>query len=137
MLTIEKALTLGRVDLFSGLAGESLAEIAAVAEETELAAGQRIDATDEPGRAMYVVATGRVQVGDGNGAPTYGPGEAFGERYALDPGEGNDPVTAREDSLLLRIDHENLFDLIAEDPALAKTIIRSLCRRLGKGDRAA
>jgi CRP-like cAMP-binding protein len=65
MLTIEKALVLNEVDFFSGLPGELLTEIAAAAEEMDVPAGQTVTAKGEHSSAMYVVASGRVRVHEG------------------------------------------------------------------------
>jgi len=132
MLTIEKVLTLSRVDLFAGLTGESLSEIAGLTEELDLAKGQPVSSDGGPSSAMYVVAAGRVQIlKEGRIKAEFGPGEAFGVICALDPREVTTTAAALEESLLLKIEHEVLFDLISEDVELAKAIIRSLCRRPG------
>lgn len=132
MLTIEKVVTLSRVDLFAGLSGESLAEIAAVPEEVEIAQGQTVPSEGERSSTMYVVAAGKIQIRDEDRIKAeFGPGEAFGVICALDPREVTTTAVALEDSLLLKIEHEVLFDLISEDVELAKAVIRSLCRREG------
>lgn len=132
MLTIEKALVLSEVDLFTGLPGELLSEIGASAEEMDVAAGAPVVSRGEHSSAMYVVAAGKVRVHDGE--KVLGEIEerrAFGTRCALDPRMRSSSVTALQDSLLLKIEHETLFEFIAESSALAKRIIGSLCRRLG------
>ena len=131
MLTIEKVLTLSRADIFAGLPGDSIAEIALLTEEVEVAAGNAVPSGSERSGAMYVVATGRIKFHVNNSATVEcGPGEVFGELNALDPGNEAISATAMEDSLLLKIEHENLFDVISEDIEIAKTVIRHLCRRL-------
>lgn len=135
MLTIEKVLVLSRVDIFTGLSGESLAEIASLAEELEVAKGEPVPSECGPSSAMHVVAAGRVQILDGDRIKAeYGPGEAFGMICALDPREVTTTALALEESLLLKVEHEVLFDLISEDVELAKAIIRALCRRKGLAD---
>lgn len=132
MLTIEKALILSDVDFFSGLSGELLSEVAAAAEELDVPAGQSVTAKGEHSSAMYVVASGRVRVHEGEKAiRELAERHSFGTRCALDPRERSSSVTAVEDSLLLKIGHEVLFEFIAESPELAKRIIGSLCRRIG------
>ncbi|MDA8124999.1 MAG: Crp/Fnr family transcriptional regulator [Deltaproteobacteria bacterium] len=135
MLTIEKVMALSQVDLFAGLPGDSVAEIALIAEEVECALNQALPSGGEPASAMYVVITGRMgfQGADPADAVECGPGEAFGELCALDPRGETPCAVALEDSLLLKIEHENLFELISEDADIAQTVIRSLCRRLRKG----
>jgi CRP-like cAMP-binding protein len=132
MLTIEKALALNEVDFFSGLPGELLSEIATVAEEMDVPAGQTVTAKGEHSSAMYVVASGRVRVHEGEKViRELAERRFFGTRCVLDPRERSSSVTAVEDSLLLKIEHEVFFEFIAESPELAKRIIGSLCRRIG------
>jgi CRP-like cAMP-binding protein len=132
MLTIEKALVLNEVDFFFGLPGELLTEIAAAAEEMDVPAGQTVTAKGEHSSAMYVVASGRVRVHEGEKAiRELAERRSFGTRCVLDPRERSSSVTAVEDSLLLKIEHEVFFEFIAESPELAKRVIGSLCRRIG------
>ena len=132
MLTIEKAMVLNDVDFFSGLPGELLSDMAAAAEEIDVPAGQIVTAQGEHCSAMYVVASGRVKIHEGEKViRELAERRSFGTRCVLDPQERSSSVTAVEDSLLLRIEHEVLFEFIAENPAMAKRIIGSLCRRIG------
>ena len=66
MLTIEKAMVLNEVDLFSGLPGDLLSDMAAAAEEMDVPAGHAVTAKGERSSAMYVVASGRVRVHEGD-----------------------------------------------------------------------
>jgi CRP/FNR family cyclic AMP-dependent transcriptional regulator len=132
MLTIEKSLVLNEVDLFSGIRGELLSEVAAAAEEMDVPAGQAVVAEGEQSSALYVVASGRVRVHEGTKVVReLEERRSFGTRCVLDPRVRSSSVTAIQDSLLLKIEHEVLFEFIAESPELAKRIIGSLCRRLG------
>jgi len=132
MLTIEKAMILNDVDLFSGLPGELLSDMAAMAKEMEVPAGQTVTAKGEFSSAMYVVTSGKVNIHDGEKMiRELAERRSFGTRCALDPRVRSSSATAAEDSLLLKIDHEVLFEFIAESPALAKRIIGTLCRRIG------
>lgn len=131
MLTIEKVLVLSEVDIFRGLPPESLADVAMACEEVEAAAGEVIMAKGDFSSCMFVVATGSARVHDGDRTlAEYGRGNALGASCALDPHERLTEVTALEPCLLLKIEHDALYDLLTEDVELAKAIIRSLCRRL-------
>lgn len=132
MLNIEKVMILNAVDIFSGLPGELLSDMAATAKEMEVPAGLTVAAKGEHSSAMYVVASGRVNIHDGEKViRELAERCSFGTRSALDPRERSSSATATEDSLLLKIDHEVLFEFIAESPALAERIIGTLCRRIG------
>jgi CRP-like cAMP-binding protein len=131
LLTLEKVLILGSVGMFAGLSGETLSEIAAAVEEVEVEAGGAIAGKGEFGSNLFVVAQGKVRIHDGETElAVRGEREAFGVRLALDPGEHAASATAVEDSLLLKLEHDALFELLTEDVELAKNVIRSLCRML-------
>jgi CRP-like cAMP-binding protein len=132
MLTIEKAMILNEVDFFSGLPGDLLSEIAAAATEMDVPAGRTVTAEGEYSSAMYIVASGRVRIHEGEKViRELTERRSFGTRCVLDPRDRSSSVTAVDDCLLLKIEHEVLFEFIAESQALARRIIGSLCRRIG------
>ena len=53
--TVEKVLFLKSIDLFRALPSEELAQIAEIAEEQPLAAGDQVFAQGEPGDALYLI----------------------------------------------------------------------------------
>jgi CRP-like cAMP-binding protein len=88
------------VPLFNGLDAEALAAVAADARLVRAAAGRAFFREDEPARAFYVLARGRVKFtlvsAEGHEAilRVIGPGEPFGGVAAL-VDNGTYPVTAR------------------------------------------
>jgi HEAT repeat protein len=129
MLTIEKVMILKRTALFSQAPNDVLAEVAGVLERVEVQAGERIITDGERGTSMYIIVDGEVRVHNGDKevarlkAPT-----VFGELAALDPQPRLASVTAVTDLLLLRLDNETLETAIAEEPAIARAVIRHLCK---------
>ncbi len=133
MLTVEKVLLLKGVGYFRELPGEVLAAVAGLCEEVEAAPGQTVVAEGEHEDSLYVVASGRVQVRSHDKMLTQlGVQEAFGELAALDPGERTATVSALEECLLLKLSHEDLYDLMAAHAGLHENIIRELSRRYRK-----
>jgi HEAT repeat protein len=129
--TLEKVIILKAADLFSGTPDEVLAEVAAVACEVELKAGETIFAKGDPGDCMFFIVSGQVRVHDGQHTlDTLGQGDIFGEMAILDPQPRMASVTAVEDTLLLRLDQEALYELMEDRPEVARGIIRVLSRRL-------
>lgn len=129
MLTIEKVMILKRTALFSQAPNDVLAEVASVLERVEVQAGEKIITEGERGTSMYIIVDGEVRVHNGDKevarlkAPT-----VFGELAALDPQPRLASVTAVTDLLLLRLDNETLETAIAEEPAIARAVIRHLCK---------
>jgi len=143
MLTIEKMLILRSAALFAAVREEYVASAALAATEIHLMAGQTLFAQGDPGTAMFVVATGQLEVRvSGERVSVVGEREVVGEMAVLDPEPRSATVIALKDCVLLRLTSENLDWLMGEDVEVARGIIQILCRRLrlrdadsGIGDR--
>ena len=132
-LTIEKVIILKAVNIFSEIPERGLVEAASVLEEARLEAGETVFAKGDTGNSLYVIVDGGVRIHDGDQTiATLGPGEVFGELAALDPEPRMASVTASEPTLLLRMGHAELNELMAGHPEVATGIIHVLCRRLRK-----
>jgi CRP-like cAMP-binding protein len=80
---------------------------------------------------MYIIVAGVLRVHDG--AHTFsqmGAREVFGEMALLDAGPRSTSATASEDALLLRLNREDLFELMDDHSAIARGIIQVLSQRL-------
>ena len=133
LLTIEKVIILKSVSIFSDIAERGLVEAATVLEEIRAEPGQKIFEKGDTGNSLYIVVEGSVSIHDRDKSiATLGPGEVFGELAALDPEPRMASVTVTEPSLLLRMGHAELDELMSEHPEVAFGIIRVLCRRLRK-----
>jgi len=60
--TVEKVLFLKSIDLFRGLPGEELAQIAEIAEEVPVDAEGHVFSEGDPGDSLYIVVEGKVRV---------------------------------------------------------------------------
>jgi CRP-like cAMP-binding protein len=130
-LTIERVLLLKSAGVFSEVPEEDLLELAAAVEEIEVRMGERIFGKGELGSSLYIVVDGKVRVHDGDHElRVLGCREIFGELAVLDPQPRSASVTAVEDTLLFRLDERVLYEMMAENQALARGIIQMLCRRL-------
>lgn len=137
LLTIEKVLALKQVGLFELVAEDDLIEAAYIADEVHVVPGERIMSEGEIGSSMFAIVEGSVRVHRGNREiARLGPGEVVGELATLDPEPRSADVTALEDTLLLRIEGAALSNLMAEQNAVASSIIAVLCRRLRATDKA-
>lgn len=133
LLTVEKVLILSSVEIFSEIPGDVLVEVSAALKEQEVSAGETIIKKGEFGTSMYIIVSGKVRVHDnGKELSVLGDHDVFGELAALDPENRTASVTALEDTLLLKMRHEALMELIPSSVELARGIIRFLCRRFRK-----
>jgi CRP/FNR family cyclic AMP-dependent transcriptional regulator len=129
--TVEKVLFLKSIDLFRALPGEELAQIADIAEEMPVSAGDLVFAEGELGDALYIVVEGRVRVHQGDrGLAEFGERECFGEMSVLDSEPRSASVSALLESLLLKIGREEFRDILSERPEIAVGIMKVLSRRL-------
>ena len=130
MLTLEKLMLLHDVAIFRHASDETLLELAYLLTEEYVVADQPIVKKGDFGADMYIVAQGKVQVHDGDLViEELDAHEVFGEIAALSPEARVASVTAIENSLLLKINHEILYDVMARNIGLVKGIIEVLCQR--------
>jgi CRP/FNR family cyclic AMP-dependent transcriptional regulator len=83
------------------------------------------------GDCMYIIAQGKVRVHDGERTLNFlEQGNIFGEMAVLDAETRVASVTAVADTCLLRLAQEPLYQLMDEQPDLARGIIRTLSGHL-------
>jgi len=110
--TVEKVLFMKSIDLFRALPSEELAQIAEIAEEQPMTAGEQIFAEGEPGDALYLIVEGRVKVHKGEKELVrLGIRDVFGEMAVLDSEPRSASVTAVEDAVLLKIGRDDFRDV--------------------------
>ena len=129
--TLEKVIILKTIGIFAETPDEVLAEIAANTEEIEVAAGHTIFEKGESGDSLYLIVNGKVRVHDRDRFFNFlGERDVFGEMAVLDPEPRSASVTTVEDTRLLRLDQQALFEVMDERPEVARGIIRVLSRHL-------
>src|SRR6185295_11979802 len=134
--TVEKVLFLKSIDLFRALPSEELAQIAEIAEEQPLLAGDRVFAQGEPGDALYLIVEGKVKVHQGDKELVrLGVRDVFGEMAVLDSEPRSASVTAVEDAVLLKIGRDDFRDILGERPEIAMGVMKVLTRRLRETSR--
>ncbi len=116
--------------LFKFVKDDVLLGLSPLLGEQVVKGGEAIIKKGELGTTMYLVVTGRVKIHDGELVlKEMGDHEVFGELSALSPEIRTASVTALEESLLLKITHRVLEDLMEIEPGLSKGIIHVLCQR--------
>lgn len=131
---------LQRVPLFGQLGPAELQRVVDVARERSYPKNSVILFEDDPGDALYVVATGQVKVvligEDGREVilSVMGPGEFFGEMSLLDDEPRSAHVIAMEDSALAVLRREDFESLLTQTPQIALTLLREMSRRLRRAD---
>lgn len=134
MLTVvEKVLFLQDVDVFQNTSTEDLAYIAAITEEVRYQAGSEIFRESEASDSMYLVIEGKVRLHRGDQEVMVAQRkDSFGTWALFDDQARIATATALEDSLLLRIDREEFFDLLTDHSRITQAMMKTLSRRLRK-----
>jgi CRP-like cAMP-binding protein len=128
LLTIEKVLILKSVPVFSSVPEAQLVDLATICETVEYDAGELIVEQGALGHSMYIVADGKVRVFEGaKELGVLGGRAVFGELAALDPEPRAASVEALEDCTLLRLEGENLYDLMSGNKEVTRGIVKVLC----------
>jgi CRP-like cAMP-binding protein len=129
LTTLEKVIFLKSVDIFSHATIEELGRVAALTEEAHFEPGETIYREGEPTDAIFLILKGRVVV-EGNGKVVRDVGErqALGTVAALDLKPAIHTVRAIDSVSTLKLNAEDLQDLLSLDFELVQAVIRSLCR---------
>ena len=131
LLTIEKVMALKTTAIFKETPEDLLVDIAAILQELTFMEGSEIVKKSEIGNCMYIIYSGSVLVHDGDvKLAELKEGNFFGELALLDSEPRSASVTALEDSLLLRIDQEAFYEIMADRSEVIREIMKILCERL-------
>ena len=130
---LEKTLLLKTVNLFQKIPGNVLSKIAQIATEISLETDDVIFQEGEPGKSLFVIITGKVNIlNDNQIIANLEKGNCIGEMSILDQAPRSADAIAAEESILLQIDQDGFFELMAGNPDIMKEIIKMLTKRLRK-----
>lgn len=131
LTTIEKVIFLQNVDVFSEVPSEQLAFLAAIAEEISVLENDVIYNKDDRSDALFLVLDGNVRLDrDGREITTVGSMEAFGTWALFDDEPRVATATAVADTRLLRIDHDDFYELLADNVEVTRGVLKMMVRRL-------
>jgi CRP/FNR family cyclic AMP-dependent transcriptional regulator len=127
--TIDRVLILKKVSIFAEIPHELLADVAPLLTERLADPHERIIEKGEHGDALYIIASGRVLVHDGDRElRCMQANEFFGELSLLDSEPRAASVTALEPSFLFRLEQDDFYALTRERPEITHALNRALCR---------
>jgi len=129
LTVLEKVIFLKSVDIFKHATIEELGGVAALTEEVHFAPGETIFRDGEAVDAIFLVLKGRVEVeGNGKVVREVGERQAFGTVAALDLKPAIHTVRAIDPVSALKLNAQDLQDLLSLDFELVQSIIRALCQ---------
>jgi CRP/FNR family cyclic AMP-dependent transcriptional regulator len=136
MLLIEKILLLKNSDIFKRCSEVDLIDIASICLENHIDKGVTLFNKGETGNCMYFIYSGQVSIHDGeHQIAVLAENEIFGELSLLDSESRSASATTISDCILLKIEQEPFYDVIATSTEILKGIMRTLCKRLREQDR--
>ncbi|POY35314.1 cyclic nucleotide-binding domain-containing protein [Solitalea longa] len=136
MLIIEKVLLLKNSEIFKNSRETDLVEIASICKECSFDKNVLIFSKGDKGNCMYFIYSGKVLIHDErHEIVTLAENEIFGELSLLDTESRSASVTTLTDCVLLKIEQEDFYDVIATNTDILKGIMRTLCKRLREQDR--
>ncbi|HTE55255.1 MAG TPA: cyclic nucleotide-binding domain-containing protein [Kofleriaceae bacterium] len=131
MNNLEKALALRAAPLFASLSADALLPVAALCHQVDLVRNQVLFEAGEVGDALFVVVSGSVRVMRGNQlVARLDAGECVGEMGALDLEPRSATVAADEVTRLIRLERNDLMDLLTDYPELMRGLAEMLVERI-------
>ncbi len=123
--------------LFEGVSEQALARLEAACRLRRLARGQVLFNRGDAADAFFLVSSGSINLGldSANGRELVinemRPGDGFGELGLITGQPRSTSAVAGQDSVLLVIPRRDFLAVLAEEPALARSLLRTTADRLG------
>jgi CRP-like cAMP-binding protein len=135
LLPVEKILALQRVPVFSRMAVEEMRPLAEVAHTVTMTPGSPLFSASGP-VSLWLLLSGEVSLDDHAGGQTAvaRAGDIIGSLSMLSGREIGQSADVLRSGIALRIDREDLFDLLGERPELLRQMFEGMFRM---GDEAA
>ncbi len=132
MLTVlEKVEMLQKVPLFRDVPTESLARIAAIAQEMNLEPRRVLYKENAAADTMYVVLEGEISlVANGQEKRKLGPHRVAGALALLAGSPQPESAVVLLPTLALEIDQQEFHDVMADDFSVTRGILRAVIRQL-------
>ncbi|MCB2221412.1 MAG: HAMP domain-containing histidine kinase [Bacteroidetes bacterium] len=122
---------LTQVRIFSETGQDVLAEIAGQLTEVRIRRGQNVFKKGDEGDAMYIIKSGAVRVHDGNHVLSrLAPGQVFGEFALFDKETRSASITAEEDTVLLQLEQDDFYRVMANKADVMLGVLKKLIRRI-------
>jgi CRP/FNR family transcriptional regulator, cyclic AMP receptor protein len=126
-----KVAMIARVPLFAGCSKNELRQIAALADEVDLAAGTKLTKEGSSGKEFVVIVEGGADVHRrGRKLRSLGAGDFLGEIALISGAPRTATVTTTADSRLLVLTDRSFRRVIEKMPSVQGSIMKALSERL-------
>ena len=128
--TIDRAIFLKQVDIFSTVRTSELLRIAELCSEVAFRSGETLFSEGDPGDSIYFILDGRVEMLHGNRpVMTFLEKGPVGALAVLTGTPRHFTAVAKADTHALRISALDFEDLLSENARIAREMIRALAAR--------
>jgi CRP/FNR family cyclic AMP-dependent transcriptional regulator len=123
--------------LFEGVSEQALAQLEAAGRLRRLSRGQMLFNRGDAADAFFVVSSGSINLGldSANGRELVinemRPGDGFGELGLITGQPRSTSAVAAQDTVVLAISRREFLAVVADEPALARNLLRITADRLG------
>ena len=129
VLPVEKIFALQRVPVFDRIAADEMGALAAIAHTTRMTAGTSLFSESAPA-ALWLILSGELSLddpADRSHLPA-GPGDVLGSLCMLSGQPLGKSAAVTRNGVALRIDRDELFDLLGERPELLRQLFEGMFR---------
>jgi AAA family ATP:ADP antiporter len=136
LLPIEKVLAVQRVPVFSRIAADDLRHIAEITHRVDMTAGTTLFEASAP-PALWLIMLGEVSLEDPAGGEPIAAraGDTIGSFSALSGQTIGRSASVIKEGLAMRIDREELFELLGEHPGLMRQLFAAIFRTVAEEHR--
>jgi CRP-like cAMP-binding protein len=135
--SLDIILFLKDVALFESLTNSQLAEVARLAERSDVPEGKALFNQGEPADCLYLIRKGKVRViTNGPEMARLGAGECTGEMAVLAGTERSATIETLEACQLLRFDADDFLALLDTYPEIQRALLKSMVVRLAQTGRS-
>lgn len=134
LTTLEKVDLLQKAPLFQSILTESLARVAAIAQEVSWDTRQFLFLEDDPPEAMFLLLEGQIELlRSGQEAHKVGTNYVVGALALLADEPEPESAMADQPSRALRIDQQDFYEALGEDFNITRGILRALAHLAAGG----
>ena len=124
LMTIDKVLFYQSLHFFEGISGLSLSFLADISDEINLKEGQSLVTDEKKNNNFYIIYVGTVDYFEkGRFATNYKKGQFIGEMISYHGFVNSNILLAKEETILLRINKDLFYELLAENVKLADRVL--------------
>ena len=126
LITIEKVLLLKQMPLFKNVSNMALSDLMSVSEEQTCKAGSILIQEKEPNKMVYFLLSGAVEILKESGKKEVQAKSILGLKSVFWIGSADEQVKTTQKSVVLMIEKDKLYRVMALHPSLAFAILNEL-----------